>query len=213
MAIEGSTPGAIPNKFLVPFMEKASLEDADSELIEKWTSLLQAAAEDFKPHMTRFISMLAELGPAEIKLLHKICRANRNSRPVTFVQDVPIAFASMEIVRSISGAIGLSKSARENIDKIIRDIELPGGIIRYVAINDRRDEEKFSENFHPEFDRDDEISFSLLQSLGLINWHQYIFEDRKFFSWYGEAIALTPFGLEFVLSCDREIRDAVRRMS
>jgi len=39
LEIENAVPSPIPTKFLVPFLEKASLEDGDSYLIDRWADL------------------------------------------------------------------------------------------------------------------------------------------------------------------------------
>jgi hypothetical protein len=51
----------IPNKFLVPFLEQASLEDPESSLIDMWASLLSSAAENFSSYHTHFVSIISQL--------------------------------------------------------------------------------------------------------------------------------------------------------
>src|SRR5689334_4355486 len=49
LEIEGKIPNPVPNKFLIPFMEKCSLEELDNELVERWASLLATASTSFDP--------------------------------------------------------------------------------------------------------------------------------------------------------------------
>jgi hypothetical protein len=51
----------VPNKFLVPFLEQASLEDPDSEIIELWTNLFVSAAEQFSSYHVHFVSVIGRL--------------------------------------------------------------------------------------------------------------------------------------------------------
>jgi hypothetical protein len=51
----------IPNKFLVPFLEQASLEDPESSLIDMWASLLSSAAQHFSSYHTHFVSIISQL--------------------------------------------------------------------------------------------------------------------------------------------------------
>jgi len=41
---EKAAVATFPTKFLVPFLEKASLEDSQSDLLETWATLLASAA-------------------------------------------------------------------------------------------------------------------------------------------------------------------------
>src|SRR5215468_8206172 len=53
----------IPNKFLVPFLEQASLEDPDSSLVDMWASLLASAAKTYSSHHIHFVSIISHLSP------------------------------------------------------------------------------------------------------------------------------------------------------
>ena len=53
LAVEGKVPNSIPNRVLVPFMEKASLSDLEDEVLTSaWSNVLAAA--------TRFLSTFLE---------------------------------------------------------------------------------------------------------------------------------------------------------
>lgn len=62
----------VPLKFLVPFLERASCEDTESELIERWSRLLLSAATDFDYSQLTYINVLSNIGPAEARLLDKL---------------------------------------------------------------------------------------------------------------------------------------------
>ncbi|MGB8898462.1 MAG: hypothetical protein WCC90_04065, partial [Methylocella sp.] len=65
----------IPNKILVPFLEKASLEDSDNEMQKRWASLLLSASQGPKGHHLAFTDTLSRLTGAELKLLEDVCFA------------------------------------------------------------------------------------------------------------------------------------------
>jgi hypothetical protein len=202
----------VPNKFLVPFLEKASLEDEHSELIGKWANLLTSAAIEFNHHMVRFCTILAEIGPTEVKFLHRLCRENRSSprRGLSWVEDVPMAFSLPQLVRDVDRAIELSKGPEENIHGIIAKLELPGGLITTIGIDDHRTDDMLSDTH----DLDDSVwesSISLLQSLGLLENHMFISGEVEYYSWYAETVSLTSFGVAFVSACDPEVRQALKR--
>src|SRR6516165_972144 len=44
LEIENAVPSPVPNKFLIPFLEKASLENQDGFLIDRWADLLASSS-------------------------------------------------------------------------------------------------------------------------------------------------------------------------
>ena len=62
----------VPLKFLVPFMEKSSLEEEDSPLIDRWAQLLAQAADDSHKAKISFVDILSRLTSREIILLEDI---------------------------------------------------------------------------------------------------------------------------------------------
>jgi hypothetical protein len=68
----------IPTKFLVPYLEKASLEDADSELIDLWVNLLVSAARHYNPHYVHFANIIAQMSAQQAKLFAKIAGAEED---------------------------------------------------------------------------------------------------------------------------------------
>ncbi|MGH8610676.1 MAG: hypothetical protein ACREYF_01165, partial [Gammaproteobacteria bacterium] len=72
LRITGSTPQSIPNKILVPMLEKASLEEPNSELIDRWANLLASTA--CFPHIksVTFADVLSQIGGDQAKLLDRI---------------------------------------------------------------------------------------------------------------------------------------------
>ncbi len=62
-------PKQVPVKFLVPFMEKCSLEDEESELVDLWAKLLVSAFDDFGSKHIVFVDILSQIGPSEAKTL------------------------------------------------------------------------------------------------------------------------------------------------
>jgi hypothetical protein len=73
--IEGGAPGvAIPNKFVVPFLEKASLEDFSSPLCNAWANLFVEAASNFDPKLQVYSDILSRLSWREAKFLYDVCK-------------------------------------------------------------------------------------------------------------------------------------------
>jgi hypothetical protein len=74
---EGGAKSAVPNKFLVPFLEKASLEDSESELRDAWSNLFVEAARNFDPKLQIYADILSRISWREARLLEAICFGSR----------------------------------------------------------------------------------------------------------------------------------------
>ena len=62
----------VPPKILIPWLEKASLEETDSPLIEWWANLLVSAADpkfETKPY---FSDLVSKITPDEANLLERL---------------------------------------------------------------------------------------------------------------------------------------------
>jgi abortive infection alpha-like protein len=58
----------VPMKFIVPFLEKASLENADSDLIDLWANLLVSAAEHYNPHYVHFANIISQMSAQQARV-------------------------------------------------------------------------------------------------------------------------------------------------
>jgi len=63
----------VPMKMLVPFLEKASLEDVDKELQYRWAALLLSASKEYQATHLTFIDILSRMSSNELKLLEEVC--------------------------------------------------------------------------------------------------------------------------------------------
>jgi hypothetical protein len=64
----GDTPKVVPERMLVPLLEKASLVE-EEELQHVWASLLANMARNPEGVLPAFVSILGELSPTEVRLL------------------------------------------------------------------------------------------------------------------------------------------------
>ena len=68
----GTNANPIPTKALIPILEKASLEEPDSVLIEAWGNLLASASADYDAEVITFADVLSRIGPREAKIINEI---------------------------------------------------------------------------------------------------------------------------------------------
>ena len=75
MILEHIEAKPLSSKLLIPFLEKASLEDKDEGLRDAWTSLLVSATRTEKARHLTFIDILSRISSEELKLLERVCFA------------------------------------------------------------------------------------------------------------------------------------------
>jgi hypothetical protein len=66
------TLSSIPLKFMVPFLEQASLEDPDSILVDLWANLLVSASEEFSDRHIHFVSIISRMSASQGAVLKKL---------------------------------------------------------------------------------------------------------------------------------------------
>jgi hypothetical protein len=70
MQVEGLIPHSIPNRVLIPFLEKASLiEEEDELLIKNWSNILLSASKGLNANHAIFVDILGKLDSAHINFL------------------------------------------------------------------------------------------------------------------------------------------------
>src|SRR5205809_228111 len=69
---ENAELNPLPNKFLVPFLERASTEDLKSTLIDRWAALLVSASRTYSSRYLLYTSILANLGPEDVTFMEAI---------------------------------------------------------------------------------------------------------------------------------------------
>jgi hypothetical protein len=195
----------IPSKFLVPFLERASLEQDNSNLCDRWSDLLVSAATEFDPSMIRFSAVLAEMGPAEAALLRRMVKKPRGKRDLNHIEDVPFLFSYNVIERAIETETPARDSEQALFKAIIQKFEYPGTVWPFLAV-------EFAEFRHPKWtDKDDAIASNLV-SLGVLHLVEGLEGVVGKLNWYGRVYALTRFGLRFLLACDLMIKDELARV-
>jgi hypothetical protein len=159
----------IPNKFLVPFLEKASLEDQNSDVTKLWSQLLVSAATEFNPVHMRVIEILSQIGPNEAAYLRKLVRGSRSGLAVHHIVDVPFFFSSPFLERRARDCFDHHKGGpAELLSKLIDETEHPGGLLNFVYVLGFDNEDYECEFFHPEYVSEEDPTPSTLENLGLI---------------------------------------------
>jgi hypothetical protein len=131
----------VPNKLLVPFLEKASLEDADKEMQDRWAALLLSAAKDYQSRHLTFVDILSRLSSNELKFLEEIAFSYKafpdTSYPGGHVEENGKAIQSnawmLELGPRLNSAKPLALNPRDVVQKFIEAVGLTYGRIMHAS--------------------------------------------------------------------------------
>jgi hypothetical protein len=77
----GKQTNAIPDKFFIPLLEKASLEDLnDTTLVSMWANLITTAATEKVPMLAQYVSILSQISGEQVAILEKMFNNSENVR-------------------------------------------------------------------------------------------------------------------------------------
>lgn len=201
-ALEDLSVKPVPNKFLVPFFEKASLEEVENELVTRWAHLLLSASDSFDAEHIRFCSVLSEIGSKEVNFLIQLVRSHGSDRPLNFLDDVPLVFDDFLV--QVHGGRVLSKVRKADavFRHLVKELEHPGGIIESITYD--RSGTQYDYWNTDVFPRECEGIKAVLASLGLVAERKYEIVEGELFLMI-HVVHLTTFGTRFLLACDRDL--------
>ena len=229
LEIANAVPSPVPTKFLIPFLEKASLEDKDGFLIDRWADLLASSSMHPESAHPRFVQILSELGSAEAKLLRDIALFKADNLKDVKPQLDHRTFAGLpDNFRRIFASIRLV-----NDDPNLRCTELackmmcliagPGSSVTDINVMGKLEKEQISEmeripgsfhgspGQHPANARvgDNHFYVDLLCSLHLLNHYSVEAQRPDFYRIEVSYVKVTPLGLEFLRKCDRAFEERI----
>lgn len=226
LIIDGVTPNPVPNKFMVPFLEKASCEDIESELLDLWAALLANASKAYVPSSVAFVQMLAELGTAEISFLNNIVS---NIESIDFGDD-PDLWRLMGLEETIElnqnliplGPINPNEKTKEfwanweNYQtkigpRVILKIEVPA----FFGYEKKDGPTIGSIGQRTKIAMDNSLSIDLLERQCLISRHtkQFPLNTSSKLSVDIEFVSITALGLEFAKRCSLKKEENVQKNS
>lgn len=218
--IENVIPSPIPSKFLVPFFEKASLEDIDGFLIDRWADLLVSASKQPGNAHPRFVQILSEMDAVAAKLLRDIAlHKSFNVKDLKPQLDHYYTFSGLpdNICRTTT-LIKLvnddpARKCHELACKIMCLIAGPGSSIFDISVMHKAEGDYFvrfdlpADNRQPANFRNGHNKFNvdLLCSLHLLNHYNTTVQRQEFEHIEISYVQLTPLGVEFLRQCDQNI--------
>lgn len=182
-----------PPKFLLPFIEKASLED-DIELQQQWAKLLVSAGKDYNPLHIQYSEILSQISSCEAKLLKEIYQhQNRDKfgkyfldRANNILKDYENENLMGDVADKISGGLEVGSAVDMGEGEYYFDRSNAPEIHIKVDYPDRPELDFL---FMPHFDYYSQDNIDVLERIGLIK-----FIENE----HGPFLALTPFGYNFI---------------
>jgi hypothetical protein len=196
----------VPNKFLVPFLEQASLEDPDSSLVDMWANLFVSASEDFESYHTHFVSIISRLSHKQAEIFATIADAESEHDLELSVDNIEAYYRQHRIKRRVLEAfkqLTAIPSSMDDFCQFIHDhMDLPGLAIVHASAENRKTKQYFDITLDYMFFEDaDAVDYSILEANGLISY-----VDTDFFGvgkWDLLLLYyhLTPLGFHFAKAC------------
>lgn len=127
-----------PPKFLIEFADRASREDAESELIEMWANLLAEASTNYDPALNTYIQILAEIGPEEANLLKEVAKEYpfQAAHDFPFVRNYEVRLTLEKGMNDISLDPNESQASAEKFARKMTEIKFFGPIsLFYVELS------------------------------------------------------------------------------
>lgn len=220
LEIDQVAPSPLPTKFLIPFLEKASLEDGDNFLIDRWADLLVSSSTQPESAHPRFVQILSEIGAAEAKLLRNIALHKAdNVRDLHL--DSNLSYFPDNFRRVFSG-IRLATDTpalrcKELSCKIMCLIAGPGTSVTDLSVLAPQVNSAYLAGCDMPSDRhpanfgqaNNKLYVDLLCSLHLLSQYNVEVARPEFARIHVSYVVLTPLGVEFLQKCDRHIRQRV----
>jgi|SRR5215471_3643834 len=160
---DGRATKPVPNKFIVPFLEQASLEDPGSELVDMWASLLASAASDYASHHVHFVSIISQLSAKQGNILRGVTVIDNAEYLSAATNTIYVDFQSSRISETIKSKVrGIYDL--EGMKPVVEGLfDLPGIVVDYVFVEDGA----LFFDFHGGVG-DDEVDYSILEAVVLI---------------------------------------------
>lgn len=206
-----------PMKFLVPFMEAASLEEeADDVMADLWAKLLAQAATEYDVQQIHFIRILKEISGREARLLNEIAvrfRGDVNERGVYSDEyTVSKTFLTRAGVSSYFDK-ALEEVPLEDIGPgLIRKFESSGCHIHHIDVATRVDgpmwtsvEDGISGWRTPLYTDFGSITFDLLRASSLIEEVRIEIIERDTVGIELDAWVFTGLGAAFYRGCAKDV--------
>ncbi len=198
----------VPVKFLIPFLENASLEEPDSELVKMWAGLLVSSAGNYSGDNVYYTRILSHMSSIQARLFEEII-GRRGPESVENTLDGIFAdyqhdFLLDLITTRFTDAKRTPRTLASAWSIVSRSLNVEGMVIKHIDLGRKGDVDDFTNGCPPYSIYKDENrnDFAILTGLGVINYTDtgyFVLGDR----WDVKVMAyyVSPLGLRFATAC------------
>jgi hypothetical protein len=197
----------VPNKFIVPFLEQASLEDPDSELVDMWANLLATAATDYSSYHVHFVSIMSQLSAKQGNILKYFIGVDSAYQLEVGLDNISVYFQSSQIRNTIKQKFErdfkpLHQPDYEAVAFAMRSLfQGPGLVLVHIAGEEERTGDYYDIEVPTCYKDKDEIDYSILEAVGLVRRVETDFFDVCHWAIVVTYYHLTELGLYFAKAC------------
>jgi hypothetical protein len=194
----------IPNKFLVPFLEKASLEQPDSSLIDMWASLLASAAAGISSYHVHFVTIISQLSPKQGDILASLIDTGSLASLELARDNIFSYLENRSIRKTVEERVSaLSEKTDDAFEEAIKvTLDQIGITPVHAAAENLKTKIYFDIEFADRSYRDtDEVDYSILEAVGLIRRVDTGFFDVEEWAAMLTYYHLTDLGFYFAKAC------------
>ena len=164
----------VPNKFMVQFLEKASIEEITSPLVDLWANLLAFAATNYDPNFVHFSSIISQMSASQASILKSVIGSESAHDVELAGDDIAIFFAAPKFREYLSEQIAADLPDVASID----DADVVGNLIEkrfnrlgievvYIGIEANEDFVDFIPDYQT-YDDKQSVDYAILEAIGLI---------------------------------------------
>ncbi|MCW5715405.1 MAG: DUF4393 domain-containing protein [Bauldia sp.] len=208
--VGGSPTRPVPVKFLVPFLEQASLEEPDSALVELWANLLATAAEEYDPRHVHFSSIMSQISSNQASAFRTLLFVT-SERDLEFARDaVTQDYLPQRIQRFLVESLR-GREANVSIDSFLSAVEavfnIHGIEVVYISVNEG-DASYESDLWYSNYSDSTEADYEILEAVGLVRRVEAEVSIGRF-ELYGAYYAMTALGYHFAKACKVFVSESV----
>jgi hypothetical protein len=206
-----TTISPVPLKFIVPFLEQASLEDPESVLVDLWANLLVSASKEFGTHHIHFVSIISRISPSQGQILKEIIGTesldalNKTIETLAFRSSNPFSFEN--VFRSYLSGFMLNRQYTQDMgDKlfaqaVVEFCDWAGLEMVRATYRNNRNKYRSVEFAYSQYKDGKEVDYSILEAIGLVTRVKIDYFDAQEWSLELVYYRVTYLGFEFAKAC------------
>lgn len=194
----------VPLKFMVPFLERASIESDEKELKNLWSSLLASAFVDYKPEYIHFCSIISQMSTSQAEAFVKLIGVEKTSQLESGYDNIQMYYNQPSIASYLRKKIEESSAKDKGrlVDRLVRDIVINPGVMYIHSAVDFIGGEYVDYEYESGYEDDDETDYSILEALGLIRRVDSDFFPTKLGEMTIMFYHITQLGVRFATACE-----------